>query len=83
MLSLPSAVRIYLCREPTDMRRGFDRLAEMVRCVIGQDPLSGHVFVFRSRVGDRIRLLYWGASGEAWTWWKENDDGTLKPSEGI
>ena len=58
MLSLPSAVRIFLCTEPTDMRRGFDRLAEMVRSVIRQDPLSGHLFVFRSRRGDRLRLLY-------------------------
>ena len=63
MLSLPSAVRIYLCTRPTDMRRGFDRLAEMVRQEIGQDPLSGHLFVFRSRVGDRLKLLYWDGDG--------------------
>jgi transposase len=59
MLSLPSAVRIFLCTEPTDMRRGFDRLAEMARQMIRQDPLCGRLFVFRSRVGDRLKLLYW------------------------
>lgn len=74
MLSLPSAVRIFLCTEPTDMRRGFDRLAEMARHVIGQDPLSGHLFVFRSRVGDRLKLLYWDRDGFV-MWYKRLEKG--------
>ncbi|HPS53456.1 MAG TPA: IS66 family insertion sequence element accessory protein TnpB [Phycisphaerae bacterium] len=44
MLSFPSAVRIYLCREKTDMRKSFDGLSAMVRDIIGADPLSGHLF---------------------------------------
>jgi transposase len=44
-----SETRIWLAAEATDMRCGFDRLAEQVRSVISQDPLSGHLFLFRSR----------------------------------
>ena len=65
MIGLPSlhaldgsqAARIWLAAEATDMRCGFDRLAERVRVVIGQDPLGGHLFVFRSRRGDRMKIL--------------------------
>jgi transposase len=46
--------RIWMASEAVDMRCGFDRLAERVRAVIGQDPLGGHLFVFRSRRGDRV-----------------------------
>jgi len=71
MMGLPSlhtldraqAGRIWLAAEATDMRCGFDRLAERVRAVIGQDPLSGHLFVFRSRRGDRIKILLWEQDG--------------------
>ncbi len=52
-------VRLWLASEATDMRCGFDRLAERVRAVIGQDPLSGHGFIFRSRRGDRLKILTW------------------------
>jgi len=55
--------RIWLAVEATDMRCGFDRLAERVRAVIGQDPLSGHLFLFRSRRGDRLKLLVWDGDG--------------------
>jgi transposase len=63
MLSFPPSVRIWLCLEWADMRRGFDGLAEMVRQHLKDDPLSGHVFVFRNRRGDRVKLLYWDEDG--------------------
>ena len=49
MWTLPSCVRIYVAAEPMDLRRGFDGLAAATRSVIGQSPLSGHLFVFLNR----------------------------------
>jgi len=62
MLSLPELVRIYVCTQPTDMRKGFDSLAAVIRDWLRHDPLSGHLFVFRSRRGDRVKLLWWDVS---------------------
>jgi transposase len=63
VLSVPSQVKIFLCAEASDMRKGFDTLAGVVREALGLDPLSGHLFVFRSRRGDRVKLLWWDADG--------------------
>ena len=69
--------RLWLALEPTDMRCGFDRLAERVRAVIGQDPLSGHGFIFRSRRGDRLKLLTWDHDGFI-LWYKRLEEGVFK-----
>ena len=58
MLSLPCVVRIYLHVQPVNLHLGFDRLANLVREDMGQDPLGGHLFVFRNRRGDRVKLLF-------------------------
>jgi len=63
MLSFPPAVRIWLGSQPVDLRRSFDGLAEQVRQHLGADPLSGHVFVFRNKRSDRVKLLYWDEDG--------------------
>jgi transposase len=85
MIGLPSlhtldgaqAARIWLASEVTDMRCGFDRLAERVRAVIGQDPVSGHLFVFRSRRGDRLKILVWDRDGFL-VWYKRLECGVFK-----
>ena len=63
MLSWPWAVRVFVHVRPTDMRRSFDRLACTAREVLHQDPLSGHLFVFVNRTGDRMKVLFWDRSG--------------------
>jgi transposase len=63
MLNLPPSVRIFFSREPVDMRKGFDALAELVRTCLAGDPLSGHLYVFRSKRGDRLKVLYWDSDG--------------------
>jgi transposase len=54
-----AGVRIWLCTQCSDMRWGFDRLASVAQQVTGQDPFGGHLFVFRNRRGDRLKILYW------------------------
>jgi transposase len=76
MLSLPLPVKIFLCLEPTDMRRSFDGLAALIRDFLGADPLSGHLFVFRSKRGDRVKLLYWAGDGLA-IWYKRLEKGVF------
>ena len=71
------AARIWLAAEATDMRCGFDRLAERVKTVIGEDPLSGHLFVFRSRRGDRLKILAWDRDGFV-LWYKRLEAGVFK-----
>ena len=62
MIGLPSNTRIWLAAGMTDMRRGFDGLTSIVQEKLTADPFAGHVFVFRGRRGDLIKLLWWDAA---------------------
>lgn len=63
MFTLSAAVRIYVAAAPCDLRCGFDGLSALTRSVIGEDPLSGHLFVFLNKRRDRIKLLAWDRTG--------------------
>lgn len=63
MISLPAATRIWIVAGVTDMRRGFMGLAAMVQTALQENPFSGHVFIFRGRRGDLIKLLWWSGDG--------------------
>jgi transposase len=65
MIHLPPSVRIYLCTEPVDGRRGMDALAGMVTSSLALDPLSGHLFVFLAGHGRYARILFWDHNGFA------------------
>ncbi len=81
MLSLPSNTRIFLCTTPTDMRKSFDGLFALVETVIGEDPFSGHLFLFRNRKRDRVKLLYWDEDGLV-IWYKRLEEGRYQfPSD--
>ena len=76
-LDQAAGARVWLATQPADMRCGFDRLAELAASVTGDDPLSGHLFLFRSRGGDRLKILYWDADGYA-LWYKRLEKGTFR-----
>jgi transposase len=69
MISLPPAVRVFLHAPATDLRKGFDALCGLVTTAFGQDPLSGHLFLFVNRRRDRLKILYWDRDGLA-IWYK-------------
>lgn len=76
MLSFPPspAVRIFVARAATDLRKGFDGLAGEVIDVIDEDPQSGHLFVFLNRRRDRMKALVWDGSG-FWLLYKRIEHG--------
>jgi transposase len=58
MITLPSNTRIWIAAGITDMRKGFTGLSALIQTALEQDPFSGHVFVFRGRRGDLIKLIF-------------------------
>jgi transposase len=72
-----AAARIYLCVEPTDMRKSYDTLALLVRDHLRGDPLSGSWFVFRGKRGNRLKILYFDGDGYA-IWQKRLEVGTFE-----
>jgi len=63
MTMLPAGVKVHLAYGYTDMRKGMDGLALMVQEVLHQDPFSGHLFVFRGRKANLIKVVYWDGTG--------------------
>jgi transposase len=70
-------VQVWLATAPVDMRRSFDGLAEHVRAFLGHDPLSGHMFVFRNRSSQRLKILWWDTDGLA-IYYKRLERGTFQ-----
>ena len=65
MLTLGTTGRIWVCVEAVDGRKSFDGLAALVSTQLKRDPLSGDLFVFKNRRGDRLKILAWQGDGFA------------------
>jgi len=63
MIGLPHGTRVWLGAGVTDMRKGMDGLAALVQTTLAENPFSGHVFVFRGKRGDLVKLLWWSGDG--------------------
>lgn len=63
MIGLPAGTQVWVAAGVTDMRKGFDGLAAIVQTTLRENPFSGHVFVFRGKRGDLIKLLWWCGDG--------------------
>ena len=77
MMMLPRSVRIFIAREPTDMRKGHDGLAALVQNTMKADLFSGHLFVFLSKQRNRVKILTWDRGGLV-MWYKRLEKGRLK-----
>ena len=77
MLSLLVPVRIFLARDPVDMRKSFHGLVSLTESVLKQDPLAGHLFAFVNRRRDKIKLLYWSGTGFC-IWYQQLERGTYQ-----
>ena len=77
MFTLPSAVQVFVCLQPTDLRKSFDSLAVLISATIGQNPLSGHLFVFLNRSHDRVKIMFWDRSGYC-LYYKRLEVGTFR-----
>jgi transposase len=63
VISLAPGTKVFLACKPIDLRNGFDGLAAKAKLIIGADPFSGHLFLFRGKRGDYLKALYWDGSG--------------------
>ena len=77
MNAIPAGVRVLLATKPVDFRRGGHALAALAAEVLGENPFSGVVIVFRSKRGDKLKILHWDTSGLVLVW-KELEGGTFR-----
>jgi transposase len=77
MLALPANVRIFLCNQPVDLRKGFEGLGVLVELLFGEVVTCGAFFAFFNKPKNRLKVLYWDGDGLA-IWYKRLEKGTFK-----
>jgi transposase len=89
MIGIPGGARVLLATRPIDFRAGAHRLAALAQEMLGEDPFSGAVIVWRAKRGDRLKILVWDSSGLVLVWkqlqqgsfrWPPIVDGVMKLS---
>jgi transposase len=78
VINLPHPVRVFVHVPPTDLRKGFDALSGLVTTAFGQDPTSGHLFLFFNRRRDRLKILYWDRGDGLAIWYKRLEIGPFQ-----
>ena len=63
MIPVPASTRVWLAAGVTDMRKGFNGLAALAQDILKQEPFSGHLFVFRGRWGDLLKVIWFDGQG--------------------
>lgn len=77
MFALSAQTKVYLARQPTDMRKSFRGLIALTEAVLRQQPDSGHLFVFVNRRRDLLKILYWDGTGFC-IWYKRLERGSFQ-----
>jgi transposase len=77
VINVPSGARILLATRPIDFRKGAHGLAPLAQEVLAEDPFSGVVIVWRSKRGDRVKILVWDTSGLVLIW-KQLQQGSFR-----
>lgn len=77
LTTIGSQARIFFCLQPTDMRLSFSGLSGMVRSFMGADPVSGDLFIFKNRRGDKLKIFVWDRDGYV-QWYKQLERGTFR-----
>ena len=77
MITIPAGARILLATRPVDFRKGAHSLAALAQEVLAEDPFSGAVIVYRSKGGDRLKILVWDHSGLVLIW-KQLQQGSFR-----
>ena len=77
MIAVPAGVRVLVATKPVDFRKGGDGLVALVREVLGEDPFSETIFVFRAKRADRVKIVAWDGSGLV-LFWKRLEHGAFR-----
>jgi len=77
MFLLSPQTKVFLAKEPTDMRKSFRSLVAVTEGVLEQEPTSGHLFVFVNARRDMMKILHWDGGG-FWIWYRQLERGTFQ-----